>query len=282
VIVLGAPRSGTKVLARVLKAHPGLAYLTEPRLVWRYGNDRKSDMLRPEDARPEVRAYIRRTFAHMVRERGGSRMLEKTPSNSVRPEFVHTVFPDALMIHIMRDPIDTIAAIRRCWIDPPLAIQDQKGRRRLWSHVREADWRQFAHYAKELAQEVAPTAWRPLVGRRPWGPRIPGLESMVRELDLLDVCALQWRMCVEETVRYGRGLGADRYFEFHLEDWDEGLVQRLASFCHLPDEAAVIEAYRREFVPESVAHRGDDLDPAERDRVLGWIEPTLAWLRSSS
>lgn len=282
IIVLGAPRSGTKVLSRVLEAHADVVYLREPRIVWRHGNDEKSDMLRAEDARPEVRSFIRRTFAQMVREGGGRRLLEKTPSNALRPAFVDAVFPDARFIHIMRDPVDTIVAIRRCWIDPPLDIRGAKGRRRFLGHLRTADWRQLPHYAKELVQEVAPKRLAPVVGVRPWGPRLPGLDGLTRDLDLLDVCAIQWRMCVEETVRYGRRLGPDRYVECHLEDLDEDRLRELLAFCDLDDEASVLGAYRDQYVPASVLRRGGELDASELRRVMAWIEPTLAWLEAGA
>lgn len=54
IIIVGAPRSGTTLMGKVLSRHPDLEYLMEPRMTWRYGNDRKSDMLKPSDARPEV------------------------------------------------------------------------------------------------------------------------------------------------------------------------------------------------------------------------------------
>ncbi|MDQ6840024.1 MAG: sulfotransferase, partial [Actinomycetota bacterium] len=46
VIVLGAPRSGTTLLASILSAHSQVTVVGEPRLVWRYGNDSRSDQLR--------------------------------------------------------------------------------------------------------------------------------------------------------------------------------------------------------------------------------------------
>ena len=81
-IVVGAAGSGTSILSRLIDGHPDLALIVEPRLTWKYGSERRSDLLRPEDARPEVRDYIRRTFERMVREAGGRRHLEKSPSNS--------------------------------------------------------------------------------------------------------------------------------------------------------------------------------------------------------
>ena len=68
IVVVGAPRSGTTLMGELLSAHPALAHVEEPRLTWRYGNDAKSDMLGPEDARPEVCQFIRQRFAATVQQ----------------------------------------------------------------------------------------------------------------------------------------------------------------------------------------------------------------------
>ena len=112
IIVIGAPRSGTTMLSNVLSLHSSLGYVDEPRLVWRWKNDAKSDMLRPEDARPEVVAYIHAAFAKQVHEQGRTRLLEKTPSNALRMGFVDRVFPDAIYLHILRDGRDSVLGIR--------------------------------------------------------------------------------------------------------------------------------------------------------------------------
>ena len=88
VIILGAPRSGTTILSNLLGQHRDVELAIEPRMTWRYGNDRRSDMLDPKHATPEIIAHIRNTFADLMRKNNKTRLIEKTPSNSIRPEFV--------------------------------------------------------------------------------------------------------------------------------------------------------------------------------------------------
>jgi Sulfotransferase family len=277
ILVLGAPRSGTATLAGVLKAHPDVAYLREPRLVWRVGNDDKSDMLEPSDARAEVRARIRSTFASMVREQGRSRMLEKTPSNSLRIGFIDQIFPDCLVIHILRDGPDAIAAIRRKWLETPHGLSNPRHRDRLRRHLREVEFRQLPRYGLHLGRQLLPRSLAPVVGRRTWGPRLPGMDGLVRDLELLDVCALQWRTCVERACQAGRALGPDRYMEVRLEELSLEVIKDVASFCDL-DPAPVTDEYARLYDPDKIVPRGDGLDVDERRRVMTWIEPTTAWL----
>jgi hypothetical protein len=278
IIIVGAPRSGTAILAHVLRAHPDLAYLREPRLLWKYGNDAKSDLLHPEDARPEVRAHIRGEMARFVREQGRRRLVEKTPSNALRLGFVDAVFPDARYVHIIRTGPDAVAAIHRSWLEPPRNLRVDRQRDRLRRHLREASWRQFPHYAWEAVQKVAPKRLRGVVGRPPWGPRLPGLDGLVRDLDLLEVCALQWKMCVEAATQFGRGLPPGRYMECRLEDLDPPAIHRILDFVGLDAHPDVLAALAEEYDDSKIIARSKDLPAHDVERIMTWIAPTLRWL----
>lgn len=281
VIIIGAPRSGTTILAEVLGAHPALAYAREPRLTWRFGNDRRSDMLRAEDARPEVRTHIRESFARFVTDQGASRLLEKTPSNALRPAFVDQVFPDCRFIHIVRDPYDCIGAIHRAWLLPPLDLRTDEHRNRLRRRLRETGWRRAPRYALEMALRSAPKS---VVGlrRRPWGPRLAGLDGIVEDLGLVDACALQWKFCVEGAGYFGRQLPPERYIECRLEAMDLAAMQEILEFCELGLDPNVISTYERVFSTDEIQPRANRFDDAERARLATWVEPTAVWFGSDS
>jgi len=274
ILVIGSPRSGTTLLAEVLQHHPDLAYVEEPRLTWRLGNDRKSDMLRPSDARPPVRAGIRKAFAEMVRAAGRTRLLEKTPSNSLRLGFVDRIFPDARYVHIIRNGLDSVLSIRRYWLDHAGGLRTTK----LSQRAKEINWRQAPHYAAELARRIAPASLAPVLGYRVWGPRLPGMNGLLRDLDLLEVCCLQWRMCVEAAAHAGRQLPASRYLEIRLEDMSPGHLQKIMSFCELPDDSTVMAEFNQRFDPKLAGARKAEADPAQLDQIMQWIEPTMRWL----
>ena len=46
---------------------------------------------------------------------GAIRMLEKTPKNSLRIPFLNALFPDALFIHLVRDPKENLSSIMDAW-----------------------------------------------------------------------------------------------------------------------------------------------------------------------
>lgn len=274
IIIIGAPRSGTTLLGEVLQHHPDLAYVEEPRLTWRIGNDTKSDMLRPRDARPEVCRQIRSAFADLMHAKHRMRLLEKTPSNSLRMGFVDTIFPDCRFVHILRNGIDSVLSIRWYWLDQSNGINPVK----LSQRLKEINWKQIPHYAKEFLQRVMPEATAPVLGRKVWGPRIPAIDSLLLDLDLLEVCCLQWRMCVEAACHYGRRLPAHRYMEVRLEDMSPGTMRALFDFCGLRDDPTVIAKFNKQFDPALAGARRARAEGSDVDQILQWIEPTMRWL----
>jgi hypothetical protein len=274
IVLVGSPRSGTTLLSDLLQVHPVVAYLEEPRLVWRFGNDAKSDALRPEDARPDVCRHIREHFAKFVAEQGRERLLEKTPSNSLRLGFVDRVLPECRIVHIMRHGVQSVLSIRKFWEKYAGARIEGRIRRR-WKEI---DWRRAPFYAKEALRVLLPRKFAHLAGQAVWGPRIPGIDGLLRDLDLLEVCCLQWRMCVEAACAYGRALPDNRYMECRLEDMSPDLLREVLEFAELEDVPAIWERFEQRFDPSQPGSRVAAADSEDIDRILAWTEPTLKWL----
>lgn len=274
IIVVGSARSGTTILGELLQVHSTLHGIVEPRLTWRYGNDKKSDMLCASDARPEVVNHIRKRFAKQVREAERSRLLEKTPSNALRLEFVDRVFPDCKIIHIVRNGIDASLSIRSYWRQAAHGIRGTLPGK-FSQRFREIRLRQIPSYSLEAVRRFAPKSLSGLVGSNVWGPRIPGIRGMLGELELLEVCALQWRTCVEAARHYGAGLPPDRYLEIKLEDLSLESFRSVLAFAELAEEASVIQNFQDTIDPGlSTGRRSKASD--EDMRLLGrWIGPTM-------
>lgn len=277
VIVVGSARSGTSILGELIQVHSTLHGIVEPRLTWRYGNDKKSDMLKPEDARPEVIAHIRRQFARQVREAGCARMLEKTPSNALRLEFVDRVFPDAKIIHITRNGIDSSLSIRSFWHQAAHGIKGTMPGK-LSQRLKEVQLSQIPIYAFEAVRRFAPWPLSKLVGQNVWGPRIPGIRKLLKELDLLEVCALQWRMCVESAKLYGETLPADRYLEIRLEDLNLVTFRKILEFAGLEEEEEVMQNFQNVMDPTKSTARRSKATSEDLKTLRQWITPTMHWL----
>jgi hypothetical protein len=261
-------------LGQLLGNHPALAHVEEPRLTWRYGNDGKCDLFSPEDARPEVGRHIRETFAAAVQRAGKARLIEKTPSNSLRLGFVDRVLPGCLIVHIIRDGYESTLAIRRFWQQHARGVRSHK----LLERLREVNPRQLPYYFREFVRRAMPKPFAGLVKQPVWGPRIPGIDELLKELPLIEVCALQWRTCVESARQYGRTLPSDRYLECRLEDLSPEVMRRVLQFCQLEDSPEVWQAFERDFDPAQTGYRRAEASPADVEAIRRWIEPTMAWL----
>lgn len=276
IVVIGSPRSGTTLLSQLLRHHPQVYLANEPRILWKYGNDRRSDLLTAEHATEPIRQEIRARFAGQLREAGKTRLVEKTPSNSLRLPFVDCVLDDAIFVHMVRDGLQSVLSIREFWQNHSVGLP----KRELMRRIKEIRPRQVPHYAKEFLRRVA-GKWAPAAAGPPvWGPRIPGIEEWVRDRDLLEVCAQQWRLCTEMACRDGRQLPADRYTECRLEEFDQAELARIMAFCDLPPAEEVTAEFQRKFDRRQPSGRSQQAEPADVQRVRELIAPTVAWLET--
>jgi hypothetical protein len=213
IFIVGAPRSGTKMLRGAFAVHPDVViFPSEIDFFWRYGNEHLStDDLKVEHARPEVIRFIRKRFEALSARNGVSRVLDKTCSNALRLDFVHTVFPEAYIIHLLRDGRAVAESARRRWqARPELSYYLDKIR---WVHLSDALYYGPGYLRFHLTN-------RRLFSKRPttWGPRFSGIDELVLERSLIEVCGLQWKACVQAAEAALKRLPPDRVITVRYED----------------------------------------------------------------
>ena len=116
VFIVGCGRSGTTALGEVLSSHPDIKYLNEPRKLWKI--DPRTDVWTDEaegarldlyDVDDEVREKLRQT---LFKKPGKDQfLLEKTPVNSFRIDYIRAVFPRARFLHLLRSGLDVARSI---------------------------------------------------------------------------------------------------------------------------------------------------------------------------
>jgi len=233
IIILGAARSGTTLLARkVLARHPEIAFWPEPAYVWRHGHAyRRHDVLQPSDATPRVRRYIEAQFSRHLAASGGKRFMEKTPGNCFRMPFVLEVFPRAQVIHVLRDGRDVAISAAKEWSGT--GTPWVRGERRALgvggrlSHIlraQNAPGRRFRSVGDLLelpayiGRLVGVFRRQVLHSSRPlWGPRFPGFRNVRATYSLLETCALQWDLSVRMSRSACRRLPDSQYLELRYE-----------------------------------------------------------------
>ncbi|MEO9945499.1 sulfotransferase [Paraglaciecola sp.] len=132
VIILSAPRAGSTLLFETLAKHPFL---------WTIGDESHaliehipqlstvsrgyvSNCLDEMDASEEMVDLLHQRFSQSARDikgniykpaQGNFRLLEKTPKNALRVEFLNRAFPDAKFIYLVRDPRENVSSIMEAW-----------------------------------------------------------------------------------------------------------------------------------------------------------------------
>lgn len=275
IIILGAPRSGTTFLGDVLAKHSSLRYFIEPSPVWRYGNESCSDALNATHASPVVVDRIRSYFATECQREGKSRILEKTPQNCLRVPFIDKIFPDARYVHIIRDGYESSLSIREHWLNKGKGLAGV----RISQRLREIRGTQYLKYGWQFFKRcMFAKGNSPVVM---WGPLIPGLAKMRKELSLLEVSAMQWKLCTEWACMAGRQIDSARYMEVCLSDLDRGRLMEILEFLDLTPEGDVLEFFDSNYSRSATRHRleaAGDEDLASASRI---IDPTMEWLRES-
>ncbi|MCB1234088.1 MAG: sulfotransferase, partial [Verrucomicrobiae bacterium] len=239
ILLLGAPRSGTTMLGNLLAGHPAVAYWEEPRGVWTAGNAyRRDDSLAETDLTPRIARRIDAAFADFLSRSGRARFLEKTPGNLLRLRFIRALYPDALLIHLTRDPRAVVRSGLAMLSTPP-RMDRVIDRLRT---TRPSDWPALA---PQFFREVVA---RPFRGGRKvfWGPRPPGWRGWL-DLPPERMLARQWRELVTAGRRDLETFPAENRCELRYEDFvraPEAHLRRLLAFCGLEENDEVLRRAR--------------------------------------
>lgn len=130
--IVGCARSGTSILGELIASHPDVKYIFEAHSIWELGGMgvNESHRLTTEHAVPSVKEQIRNWFdAQLLDE---SRLLvEKNPRNILRVPYIKEIFPEAKIIHIVRDGRDVA-----CSMVPGCGGSE-------WLHLKPPSWREF-------------------------------------------------------------------------------------------------------------------------------------------
>ena len=258
IVLIGAARSGTKVMRDALSVATGIpAVPYDVGYIWRYGNDAAiDDCLQVDDIRPRTRRLVESFLARYADADG--RLIEKTVGNTLRVGFVADLLPGAVYVHLVRDGVDVAESTRRQWQEPadvgylrdklrhfPLRLVPTYGRKYALSMLR----RRLAHDRRVAT----------------WGPRYRGIDADLASVDLLTVCARQWRQSLQKASADLAALDAPvievRYEEFIKQPGET--LRRVAQFAGLKPDDRNIESAASMVRPDRAGTGSNNLSDAE-------------------
>ncbi|MEM7128350.1 MAG: sulfotransferase [Chloroflexota bacterium] len=268
VFIIGAARSGTKLLRDTIARHPDIDKVPyDVNYIWRMGNQETAhDELTTHSVTSEVKAKIR----HQLKKyhRGNAVLIEKTVSNCLRIPFVNAIYPNAHFIHLIRDGYDVIESSYRQWTASP-------------------DWRYILKKASTYPITIAPSyAFKYLmtIGNKmistqgqphsTWGPVYDGMQDDLTQLTLLEVCAMQWQKCVLHPFNTLKSIPSERVITVRYADFVQSPKQILGDITEFigGDDSAYQQMDFSEIHPNNVGKGFKRFGPKEADVISKYVE----------
>jgi hypothetical protein len=242
VIIIGAPRSGTNILRDTLSSigNVGTWDCDEIPYIWLYGNKKYStDILTPNHTTSNVKQYIRNQFSKLGEELQVENVLEKTCANSLRVDFVDSIFPEAKYIYIKRNGLDVTYSIMQRWnASFSLAYTLKK-----FKYVPKSD---IPFYGIEFFKN----RYHKIKNKdrlKFWGPRFANADKL-SGLTVEEISAKQWVACVEESNKSFNKIDPKRVYSLTYEDFatnPKQQIKNMAMFLEITlDEKMVFPTIR--------------------------------------
>lgn len=241
IFIIGAGRSGTKFLRDLLSASPVIATVPyDVGYIWRHGNHGLThDEFTPDMANQEIRNYIHHTLPTLAKGQGKDTryFVEKSVPNTLRPAFLHTIYPNAKFIHLIRDGRAVTESSIRMWNAPT----DLMYLLRKLQYFPVSSYKHALWYLKNTFLGGLATSGRTSI----WGPRYNGIDSDLTDLPLETLCARQWRKSVETAQAQLITIPTIQVIEIRYENLmtDPSVIERLCHFLDIPS-AEINESFK--------------------------------------
>ena len=186
VFVVGMPRSGTSLVEQIIASHPAARGAGEVPF-WNHAARKYADILRAQLPSESLKKKLAKSYLQALP--AGSpealRVIDKTPFNSDHLGFIHSVFPNARVIYVQRDPIDTCLS---CYFTQLSS-----------AHVFTMDLADLAHYYRQHRRLL--DHWRAVLPAGtllevPYAELVADQDKWIRKM--VDFLGLEWdERCLE-------------------------------------------------------------------------------------
>ena len=255
IIVIGAARSGTHLIASTIRENIDCIYLNEINDLWKkrfpflnideIDNDKitKSKLIK-----------IKRDFSNLLKNKEFSPfLLEKTASNCLRLDLVQKVFPNAKFIHIHRDGRDVAVSTRKKYFGDIRKISSQ-------DFSKTSSKSRFTNFFKEISHKIR-NGLTPMMfisnsirylrmslvilgfkKRDFWGPRFNGYKKLFKSISLIELASEQWRYSVNSILEFVKKNPKDKILTIKYEDLltdPNNEILKVINFIHEKNNSSI-------------------------------------------
>ncbi len=247
IVVTGTPRSGKSVICRTAVLEKCYQWVREPLMIWNMDlGARKDDCRSALEAPPDLKERIQNACAKLL-ESQNNRYIDDLSYHALRIPFLHAVFPEAKIIHVVRKPEHAIPEMLYGW-----TYRDSVGKA-------------FVRRRKNIRLQGLPRLALRFAGnylssrlrgsRKTWGPRVPDLEQFVSSHKSAEVAAFQWKNMVEIAMDDLAGIPQDNWIQVQFDALlEEPAVQglRIGEFCGVDNPQMFAESVAKFIEPDFV------------------------------
>lgn len=260
IIILGMARSGTTLVSHILGSLPGVHIEVEPHALWKTGNFKYYN-----DEEFDLNEKITSRIRSKLLVRAGDKILiEKSPNNTLRPDLVHAVFPEAKIVYIQRDPIRCIHSnykrtltqdsfklsiiLKKYFVytgskDLDGAISNFK----LYHQISASDWPDFLRYTIHMFSLRKKNLL-------PFGPKLKNFDHLVRDMGLLAYHVQVYKKTQVYKSQFEKYYGENLQI-FNMEDIMQGKkeIKRMVDFTGIQPAEKWIDDIIQTFDKDRVA-----------------------------
>ena len=235
VLIIGTPRSGKSMLGHILKSSDLYYYNGEALDIWNIGKTlSNSDVRSGSEATIKIQKRIKLKCTKKAYNFGKRNYLDAVSYNMLRIPFIHTIFPEAKIIHVFRNGETAIPEILYGWANQNTPLKTINKRRR---HVNALT---IYHYGFRFIQNYQ----RAIIGksRSSWGPNFPSLQAFRQVHSIEETAAFQWSTLITIASEELSKLPNDAWLSIRYEDLVENTkttLDKVGKFCGLEDLTSI-------------------------------------------
>lgn len=270
IFIVGAGHSGTSLLTDIITQKPNIVRWSENNKTWIWGNAfNKSDILTSDDVTPRIKAHITKRFSQYLAYTNGERICDKTPKNCLRIPFILSIFPDAKIIHIVRDGRAVISSTNAQIEKKSYPFLKQLKVKLKGSSI--FDWYVFLPRITFVLKKILgiPTDY--------WGSKPPDWENWSEDNRNVKL-SKQWSRTVSIARDQGKKFSPENYLEIHYEDLISSpreTITKVVQFAEIKNAQSIVDFAGLTIDPSRNKKRLQSLDANDLKEIMSVIKPTL-------